>query len=55
MPVPLEKSDGIVLEGSNLAISSLSKSDHGIFTWHAGNGYGNNATQNIFLTVYCKY
>jgi hypothetical protein len=49
------KSDETVVDGSNLAISSLSKSDHGTFTYHAGNGYGNNATKNIFLTVNCKY
>ena len=45
------KSDGTVVDGSNLAVSSLSKSDHGTCTCHAGNGYGNNATKNIFLTV----
>jgi hypothetical protein len=49
------KSDGIVVDGSNLAISRLSSSDHGTCTCHTGNGYGNNATTNIFLTVNCKY
>ena len=49
------KPDGTVVDRSNLAISSLSKSDHESFTCHAGNGYGNNATKNIFLTVNCKY
>jgi hypothetical protein len=49
------KADGTVVAGSNLEIPSLMKSDHGTFTCHAGNGYGNNATQTIFLTVNCKY
>ena len=47
--------DGSVVEGSNLAIPSLSKNDHGTFTCHADNGYGNNATKNLQLTVNCKY
>ena len=49
------KADGTVEAGSNLEIPSLMKSDHGTFTCHAGNGYGNNTTKNIFLTVNCKY
>jgi len=49
------KPGGTVVAGSNLEISSLTKSDHGTFACHAGNGYGNNATKNIFLTVNCKY
>jgi hypothetical protein len=49
------KTDGSVVDGSSLEIPSLSKNDHGIFTCHAGNGYGNNATQNLNVTVNCKY
>jgi hypothetical protein len=45
------KPDGIVVDGSNLEIPSLSKNDDGTFTCHAGNGYGNNATKNIILSV----
>ena len=48
------KPDGTVVDGSNLEIPSLSKNDHGTFTCHTGNGYGNNATQNLLLTVNCK-
>jgi hypothetical protein len=49
------KPDGTVVDGSNLKIPSLMKSDHGTFACHAGNGYGNNSTKNIVLTVNCKY
>jgi hypothetical protein len=49
------KPDGTVVDGSNLEISSLSKNDHGTFTCHAGNGYGNNGTKNLIVTVNCKY
>ena len=49
------KPDGTVVKGSTLDIPSLSKNDHGTFTCHAGNGYGNNATKNLLLTVNCKY
>ena len=49
------KTDGTVIDGSNLQIASLSKNDHGTFTCHAGNGYGNNATKNLQLTVNCTY
>jgi hypothetical protein len=35
------KPEGSVVNGSNLEIPSLSKNDHGTFTCHAGNGYGN--------------
>jgi hypothetical protein len=49
------KTDGTVINGSNLAIPSLSKNDHGTFTCHAGNGYGNNAAKNLNVTVNCKY
>ena len=50
------KPDGTVRSRrSNLPISRLSKSDHGTFTYHVGNDYGNNATKKIFLTVNCKY
>ena len=49
------KPDGSVVDGSNLAIPSLSKIDHGTFTCHAGNGYGNNTTKNLLMTVNCKY
>ena len=49
------KSEGTVVNGSNLEIPSLSKNDHGTCTCHAGNGYGNNATKNLTLTVNCKY
>ena len=48
------KPDGSVINGSNLEILSLSKNDHGTFTCHAGNGYGNNATNNLIVTVNCK-
>ena len=48
------KPDGYVVDGSNLEIPSLSKNDHGTFTCHTGNGYGNNATKNLLLTVNCK-
>lgn len=48
------KPDGTVVDGSNLQIPSLSKNDHGTFTCHAGNGYGNNATKNLIVTVNCK-
>jgi hypothetical protein len=49
------KPDGSVIDGSNIEISNLSKNDHGTFTCHAGNGYGNNATNNLEVTVNCKY
>ena len=49
------KPDGTVVDGSTLEIPSLSKNDHGTFTCHTGNGYGNNATKNLLLTVNCKY
>ena len=49
------KPDESVIDGSNLTISSLSKNDHGTFTCHTGNGYGNNATKNLNVTVKCKY
>jgi hypothetical protein len=49
------KPDGSVIDGSNIEISSLSKNDHGTFTCHTGNGYGNNATKNLLVTVNCKY
>ena len=49
------KPNGTVVDGSNLSISSLSKNDQGSFTCHTGNGYGNNATKNLTLTVNCKY
>ena len=49
------KPDGTVLDGPNLEIPSLSKNDHGAFTCHTGNGYGNNATRNLQLNVHCKY
>jgi hypothetical protein len=48
------KPGGSVVDGSNLEISILSKNDHGTFTCHAGNGYGNNATKNLIVTVNCK-
>jgi len=48
------KPGGSVINGSNLEIPSLSKNDHGTFTCHAGNGYGNNATKNLIVTVNCK-
>jgi hypothetical protein len=48
------KPDGSVVDGSNLEIPSLSKNDHGTFTCHTGNSYGNNATKNLLLTVNCK-
>jgi hypothetical protein len=50
-----KQSDGTVVDGPNLGISSLSKNDHGTFICHAGNGYGNNKTKNLLLTVKCKY
>ena len=49
------KPDGSVVDGSNLEIQSLRKSDDGTFTCHTGNGYGNNATTNLNVTVNCKY
>jgi hypothetical protein len=49
------KPDGTVVDGSNIQIPNLSKNDHGIFTCHTGNGYGNNATKNLNVTVNCKY
>ena len=45
---------GTVINGSNLTIPSLSKNDHGTFTCHTGNDYGNNATKNLNVTVNCK-
>jgi hypothetical protein len=48
------KPDGTVVDGSNLEIPSLSRNDHGTCTCQAGNGYGNNATKNLQLTVNCK-
>ena len=50
-----KKPAGTVENGSNLTIPNLSKNDHGTFTCHTGNGYGNNATKNLLLTVNCKY
>jgi hypothetical protein len=47
--------DGSIVAGSTLEISSLTKSDHWTCACHAGNGYGNNATKNIFITVNCKH
>ena len=47
--------DETVVYGSSLELPSLSKNDHGTFTCHAGNGYGNNATKNLQLIVNCKY
>ena len=49
------KPDETVVDGSNLEIPNLSKNDHGIFACHAGNGYSNNATKNLLLTVNCKF
>ena len=49
------KTDGTVVDGPNLEIPSLSKNDHGTFTCHTGNGYGNNGTKNLIVTVNCKY
>ena len=49
------KPDGTVVNGSNLEIPNLSKYYHGTFTCHAGNGYGNNTTKNLLLTLNCKY
>jgi hypothetical protein len=49
------KPNGTVVDGSKLEIQSLSKNDHGTFTCHTGNGYGNNATKNLQLTLNCKY
>ena len=48
------KPDGTVVDGSNLEIANLSKNDHGTCICHRGNGYGNNATKNLLLTVNCK-
>ena len=48
------KPDGPVVDGSYLEIPSLSKNDHGIFRCHTGNGYGNNATKDLIVTVNCK-
>jgi hypothetical protein len=49
------KPDGSVVDGSNLEIPSLTNNDDGTFTCHTGNGYGNNATKNLNVTVNCKY
>ena len=49
------KPDGSVVDGSKLVLSSLSKNDHGTFTCHAGNGFGNNERKNLQLTVNRKY
>jgi hypothetical protein len=49
------KPDGTIIDGSTLEIPNLSKNDHGTFTCHTGNGYGNNATKNLQLPVNCKY
>jgi hypothetical protein len=49
------KPSGSVVDGSILEIPSLSRNDHGTCTCHAGNGYGNNATKNLQLTVNCKH
>ena len=49
------KPDGSVVAGSNLSIPIMSKNDHGTFKCHTGNGYGNNATKNLNVTVNCKY
>ena len=49
------KPNGTVVDGSTLEISNLSKNDHGTFTCHAGNGYGNNARKILNVTVNCKY
>ena len=49
------KPDGTVVDGSTLEITSLTKNEHATFTCHAGNGYGNNATTNLIVTVGCKY
>jgi hypothetical protein len=48
------KPDGTVVDGSNLDIPILSKNDHGTFTCYTGNGYGNNGTKNLQLTVNCR-
>jgi hypothetical protein len=48
------KPNGTVVDGPKLEIPSLSKNDHGIFTCHTGNGYGNNAAKNLNVTVNCK-
>ena len=45
------KPNGTVVDGPKLEIPSLSKNDHGIFTCHTGNGYGNNVTKNMQLTI----
>jgi hypothetical protein len=45
------KPDGTIIDGSNLEIPRLSKNDHGTFTCHTSNGYGNNATKNLTVTV----
>ena len=49
------KPDDTVVDGPKLEIPSLKTNDHGIFTCHTGNGYGNNATKNLSVTVNCKY
>ena len=49
------KPNGTVVDASTLEIPSLSKNDHGTFTCHTGNGYSNNATKNLNVTVNCKY
>jgi len=48
------KPDGTVVDESNLEIPSLSNNYHGTSPCQAGNGYGNNATMNLQLTVNCK-
>ena len=48
------KPNGTVVDGPKLEIPGLSKNDHGTFTCHAGNGYSNNATKNLLVTVNCK-
>jgi hypothetical protein len=49
------KPDGTVVYGSKLEIPRLSRNDHGTFTCHTGNGYRNNATENLSVTANCKY
>lgn len=49
------KPDGTVVDEAKLEIPSLSKDNHGTFTCHTGNGYGNNATKNLSVIVNCKY
>ena len=46
---------GTVVDGSTIEIPSLTTNEHGRFTCHVGNGYGNNATANLIVTVSCKY